>query len=43
MKLNIKHLLLVAFFSFNSFAFANANEKLWNDANQNVAGQKYKS
>lgn len=43
MKLNIKNLLLIALFSFNSFAFANANEKLWNNANQNVAGQKYKS
>ena len=43
MKLNIKHLLLIAFFLFNSLAIANANEKLWNDGNQNFAGQKYKS
>jgi hypothetical protein len=41
MKLKFKHLLLIAICCFNSLLVAHANEKLWNDAKQNLAAPKY--
>ena len=41
MKLKFKHLLLIAICCFHSLLVANANEKLWNDAKQNLAAPKY--
>lgn len=41
MKLKFKHLLLLAICCFNSLLVAHANEKLWNDAKQNLAAPKY--
>ena len=41
MKFKFKHLLLLTICCFNSLLVAHANEKLWNDAKQNLAAPKY--